>query len=107
MNMIILGLGFLALFLVLRHIYCAYKFDAAMRTEDESSWRTRGTPKPMAFSSSDIKRFKANNQALLDSNPAIHRSVVGFERSWKYAMPAVLVLFVAAALLQKIFPHTG
>ena len=104
MSTIILALGFLALFLITRHIYCAVRFGSTMMNEVGSSWNPRGYPKPVAYSHSDLERFMSNNKELIDGNAVVRRSVVRFERSWKYAMPMVLLLAVVAVILQR-FSH--
>ena len=104
MSMIILALGVLAVLLIVMHMYSAVRFGMVIRNEVGSEWNSRGVPKPVAFTHSDLQTFRSNNKELVDGNKAVHRSVVRFERSWKYGMPMVLVLFIVAAMLQRIFP---
>ncbi len=102
MNGLMLIPGFLSLFLLARHIYCAYRLESLMKREDMALWNAIGRPKPIAFFYSDLKRFKSNNQEFIDSNAVVRRSVVRYERSWKYGMPMILLLFIVAQMLQKL-----
>ncbi len=102
MSLLMLVPGFLSLFLLGRHIYCAYRLESSMKSEGISLWRALGSPKPIAFFYSDLKRFKLKNKELIDSNAVIRRSVVRFERSWKYGMPMILLMFITAQVLQRL-----
>lgn len=78
-----------------------------MKKELGSGWNPKGSPKAVAYSHSDLERFMATNKELIDGNAIVRRCVVRFERSWKYAIPMILVLFVVAVMLQRIFPPPG
>jgi hypothetical protein len=102
MKEIMLGIGLIAFFLLVRHVYFAFRFGAVLKRETDSSWKTQGQTTPFAFTYSDLKAFRSNNSELVESNPVVRKSVARFENSWKYGMPMILVLAVAAAILQRI-----
>ncbi len=102
MNGLMLMTGFLSLFLLGRHVYCAYRLESSMKREDMELWQAQGRPKPIAFFYSDLKRFKLKNMEFIDGNAAVRRSVARYERSWKYGMPMILLLFITAQVLQRL-----
>ncbi len=102
MKLILLGVGLLAFLLLIRHIYCAFRFGAILKREVGSSWNTKGQTTPYAFTYSDLKEFRSNNSELVESNDVVRNSVAKFENSWKYGMPMILVLAVASAILQRV-----
>jgi hypothetical protein len=103
MNVVILGIGVLAFFLLLRHVFCAFRFGSVLKREVGTDWTSQGQTTPVAFSHSDLKAFRSNNSELVESNELVRNSVARFENSWKYGMPMVLILAVAAAVLQRVF----
>ncbi len=101
MHIILPASGVLALLILARHIYCAYRLELTMKREARALWKSLGRPKPIAFFYSDLQRFRSNNKEVINSNEVLHHSLAKYERSWKYGMPMVLVLTIMAGLLQR------
>lgn len=102
MKLILFGVGLLAFLLLIRHVYCAFRFGAVLKREAGSSWNSQGQTTPFAFTYSDLKQFRVNNSELVESSEVVRNSVAKFEKSWKYGMPMILVLAVASAILQRV-----
>jgi hypothetical protein len=103
MHIIMPALGVLALLILARHVYCAYRLELTLKREAMALWKSLGRPKPIAYFYSDLQQFRSKNKEAIDNNAVLHHSLARFERSWKYGMPLVLVLTMMVGFLQRLF----